>query len=38
MPALIAILVVKELMIFREESYNGAPEPATRKITTLKGV
>ena len=31
MPALKAILFAKEVMIFREESYNGARERATRK-------
>ena len=38
MPALKAILVAKEVMIFREESYNGARERATRKISVIKGV
>ena len=38
MPALKAILVAKEVMIFREENYNGARERATRKISVIKGV
>ena len=38
MPALKAILVAKEIMIFREESYNRARERATRKISVIKGV
>ena len=38
MPALKAILVAKEVMIFRVESYNGARERATRKISVIKGV
>ena len=33
-----AILVAKEVMIFREESYNGVRERATRKLSMLKGV
>ena len=38
MPALKAILVAKEIMIFREESYNRARERVTRKISVIKGV
>ena len=38
MPALKAILIAKEIMIFREESYNSARERATRKISVIKGV
>ena len=38
MPALKAILVAKEIMIFREESYNSERERATRKICVIKGV
>ena len=38
MPALKTILAAKEVMIFREKSYNGARERATRKISMLKRV
>ena len=38
MPALKTILSAKEVMIFREESYNGARERATRKISMFKRV
>ena len=38
MPALKTILAAKEVMTFREESYNSARERATRKISMLKSV
>ena len=37
MPVLKAILVAKEVMIFREESFNGARERAN-SLNMLKGV